>query len=85
MPSYFLFSIHYFLFFYSLDTPSSDPQKGFMLVTENPDYIRKDLPMYVPQFFVISWRWSDYAMHRAYEKILEEEFPLEKLREMIDK
>ncbi len=33
----------------------TDPQRGRMLVTENPDYIRKDLPKYVPQVFVVSW------------------------------
>ena len=36
----------------------TDPMKGFMLVTENPDYIRKELPSYIPQFMVLSWKWN---------------------------
>ncbi len=30
-------------------------EDGSMLVTENPAYIRKDLPNYVPQFIVLYW------------------------------
>ena len=44
----------------------TDPQKGFMLITENPDYIRKDLPGYVPQFMVFNWKWNVdfYPVHK---------------------
>ena len=34
-------------------------EDGSMLVTENPAYIRKDLPKYVPQFIVLYWSWGD--------------------------
>jgi hypothetical protein len=63
----------------------TDPEKGYMLVTDNPDYIRKALPNYIPQFMVLTWRWSDYAPHKEYEKILLQNFPIEKLQAMIDK
>ena len=56
-----------------------------MLVIENRDYIRKDLPTHVPQFFLISWKWSEYAMHKAYEQVFKQDFPLKKLQDMIDK
>ena len=36
----------------------TDPQKGNMLITENPDYNRRNLPGYVPQFMVVTWKWS---------------------------
>src|SRR5207253_11021854 len=31
----------------------SEAEGGCMLVTENPNYLRKELPKYVPQFFLI--------------------------------
>jgi hypothetical protein len=34
---------------------TTEEEGGNMLVTENPDYFRKDLPNYVPQIFIISW------------------------------
>src|SRR6185369_1990949 len=35
-----------------------ESQGGIMLTTENPNYFRKDLPAYVPQWFVLSWSWG---------------------------
>ena len=58
---------------------------GHMLVTENPNYIRKDLPAYIPQFFVLykicnpSWK-----LYEDLCKIMKD-FPIEKLQAMIDK
>lgn len=65
----------------------TDPQKGFMLITENPDYIRRDLPGYIPQFMVLQWRWNPdgYPAHKPQEKLFLEEFPIDKLQAMIDK
>lgn len=63
----------------------TDPQKGHMLVTEDPDYIRKDLPAYVPQMIVLSWSWRDYPPHIEYERLFRLDFPLEMLQAMIDK
>jgi len=65
----------------------TDPMKGFMLVTENPDYIRKELPAYIPQFIVLNWKWNvdSYPVHKEYEKLFLQDFPIEKLQAMIDK
>lgn len=65
----------------------TDPRKGSMLITENPDYIRRNLPAYVPQFIVLQWRWNPdfYPAHKPYEKLFLEDFPAEKLQAMIDK
>lgn len=65
----------------------TNPQTGSMLVTDNPDYIRKDLPAHVPQFMVFSWKWNPefYPAHKPYEKLFLETFPIEKLQSMIDK
>ena len=66
---------------------TSEKEGGSMLVTENPKYFRKDLPKYVPQLFIfsiakISW-WFIPKIDPI--KILEENFPIEKLQAMIDK
>src|SRR5437762_8012038 len=58
---------------------------GNMLVTENPKYMRKDLPVYVPQFFFVSWSWNNSPSEVKFGKAINENFPIEKLQEMIDK
>lgn len=59
---------------------------GRMLITENPAYIRKDLPKYVPQLFIMHWQWSEgHAAAEHFREKLEAYFPIEKLQEMIDK
>jgi len=62
-----------------------ESQGGVMLTTENPDYFRKDLPAYVPQFFVLSWSWGKAKWETDFRKAIEEKFPIEKLQAMIDK
>jgi hypothetical protein len=59
--------------------------EGWTLVTANPDYMRKDFPKYVPQFFVVNWRWSDWPPQADIARLIEEKFPFDKLQEMIDK
>jgi len=56
-----------------------------MLVTENPGYLRKDLPKDVPQFFVINWQWGSSIADEKLRKLFEENFEVEKLQAMIDK
>lgn len=65
----------------------NDPKTGSMLITENPDYIRKELPLHVPQFIVFNWKWSPdfWPVHKGYEKIFLKDFPIEKIQAMIDK
>ena len=63
----------------------TDPQQANMVVIENRDYIRKDLPKHVPQLFVVNWEWSNWAPQEKIAEIMEKEFPFEKLQVMIDK
>jgi hypothetical protein len=64
---------------------TTEKEGGRMLVTENPDYMRKDLPKYVPQVFILKWTWNDSAPQENIRKIIETSFPIEKLQAMIDK
>jgi hypothetical protein len=63
----------------------SESQGGVMLTTENPNYFRKDLSAYIPQLFVLSWSWGTKKWETDFRKAIEENFPVERLREMIDK
>lgn len=63
----------------------TDPVRRFVLITENPDYIRKDLPKYVPQFFIVAWRCNDWVAQKRIGEIMETRFPFERLQAMIDK
>ena len=69
------------------DTPifTTGKEDGKMLVTENPAYIRKDLPKYMPQFLVLYWSWNEDVKGAYFRKMLEANFPIEKLQAMIDK
>jgi hypothetical protein len=66
---------------------------GKMLITDNPSYIKRDLPKYIPQFIVLYWSWNEGASEgfaggaqgAYYRKMLEANFPIEKLQAMIDK
>jgi hypothetical protein len=66
---------------------STEAQGGSMLVTENPAYIRKDIPRYIPQFFTIILEKYNYPFPPVPDpyKVIEESFPIENLRAMIDK
>jgi hypothetical protein len=65
------------------------PEKdgGILLATDNPNYFRKDLPAYVPQLFVLSWNRHPVKTkwETDFRKAIEENFPIERLQEMIDK
>jgi hypothetical protein len=63
----------------------TDPLQASMVVIENRDYIRKDLPKHVPQLFVVHWEWSNLAPQEKIDEIMEKDFPFEKLQAMIDK
>ncbi len=63
----------------------SEAEGGCLLATENPNYFHKDLPKYVPQFFIIELSWSDKGWSMNFKKNIEENFPIEKLQAMIDK
>ncbi len=63
----------------------TEDEGGRMLITENPDYIRKDLPKYVAQLFVVEWTWDDWPPQASIRTMMETKFPFEKLQAMIDK
>ena len=60
---------------------------GRLLVTENPLYIKKDLPKYMPQLIVYSMRFEedgpDPTKNPYY--LYYQDFAIEKLKAMIDK
>jgi hypothetical protein len=60
---------------------------GIMLVTENPDYFRKDLPKYVPQLMVYYLANADSFVGHTINpfQLIDEHFPIGKLQAMIDK
>lgn len=62
-----------------------DEKEGSMVLIENADYMRGCLPNYVPQFFVVKWRWEQWKATADLAKLIEERFPFEKLQAMIDK
>ena len=63
----------------------TEAEGGGMLVTLNPNYWRKDLPKYVPQFIWMYWNCQPLAATQDLKKRIEENFPVEKLQAMIDK
>jgi hypothetical protein len=66
---------------------STEANGARMIVTDNPNYFRKDLPKYIPQVFVLNWSWSDGKLKcsKDFRTAIEENFPIEKLQAMIDK
>jgi hypothetical protein len=60
---------------------------GKMLVTENPAYMKKGLPKYIPQFMVFTlWPCrcgADVSLDPY--NLIDKNFPIEKLQAMIDK
>lgn len=66
---------------------TSDTKAGYMLVTENPKYFRKDLPKYVPQLLIFSISKIPWLFTPKIDpiEILQDKFPIEKLQLIIDK
>ncbi len=63
----------------------TNPERGLILVTENPQYIRRDFPIHVPQLFIVSFTWDDLVPLKKIAEIVGVKFPFEKLQAMIDK
>ena len=62
-----------------------ESEGGNMLVTENPKYLNKNLPKYVPQFMVLHWSAAFPPPHSKIGAAMLANFPIEKLQAMIDK
>ncbi len=60
-------------------------EMGRMLVVIDPSYFNMQLPKYVPQIIMLYWQWDNSAPAQNFKKQIEEKFPVEKLKEMIDK
>jgi hypothetical protein len=64
---------------------STDEKGGRMIVLVNSAYFNMQLPRYVPQFIALYWSWDKNSSTQSFKKQFEENFPAEKLKEMIDK
>ena len=64
---------------------TTDEKGGRMMVVINPEYFKLNLPGYVPQFIVMYWGWDMNAPCQDFKKQLEENFPVDQLKAMIDK
>lgn len=59
---------------------------GYMVVIENPAYMRKDLPKWVPQILTVQMAWNEEWKPQAdVAKLILEKFPFDQLQAMIDK
>jgi hypothetical protein len=64
---------------------TTDENGGRMMVVVNPDYFKLNLPRYVPQMIVLYWSWDKNGPCQDFKKQLEENFPVDQLKAMIDK
>jgi hypothetical protein len=63
-----------------------DEEKGgIKLITVAGKNFNRELPRYAPQFMVLYWRWTEHPVSLNFKKQFEENFPLEKLKAMMDK
>lgn len=58
---------------------------GSRVIAFSSKYFNNNLPRYVPQFVILYWRWTEDPVSLIFKKQFEENFPLEKLKAMIDK
>ncbi len=64
---------------------AAEENGGRRMVLINKDYFDKNLPRYVPQMIVLYWSWDKSGAFQYFKKQLEENFPVDKLKAMIDK
>lgn len=64
---------------------TSEEKGGRMIVFINYDYFNLKLPRYVPQIIVLYLQWDPNPAALNFKKMVEENFPVNKLKEMIDK
>ena len=63
-----------------------DEENGGSKVIEfSAAYFDKSLPRYAAQFMIVFWGWEDGPVSWRIKKQFEENFPLEKLKALIDK
>ncbi len=60
-------------------------QPGIKLINFTGKYFNAALPRYVPQFIVMYWKWGQDPPSVKFAKEIEGNFPVEKLKRLIDK
>lgn len=63
------------------DNPGDKDSRELVYVDQS--YFNKNLPSYMPQFFVLMWRWNNSPPAFFFNKQMEENFPVEKLKALI--
>jgi len=58
---------------------------GVKVIAFSTAYWNKDLPRYAAQFMVLYWMWDGYMLATPIRQQFEDNFPVEKLRALIDK
>jgi hypothetical protein len=58
---------------------------GRLLITIDTGYFNTRLPRYVPQLIVLYWEWDNNIPGLNFKKQMEDNFPIEQLKAMIDK
>jgi hypothetical protein len=64
---------------------TTEERGGRMVVLVNTGYFNMQLPRYAAQFMVLYWSWDKNAPAQRFKSQFEENFPIDKLREMVDK
>ena len=64
---------------------SSLEKGGRMVVVINPGYFDTRLPRWASQVIMLYWQWDNSLPSQNFKKELEENFPIDKLKQMIDK
>ena len=64
---------------------TTEEKGGRMIVFVNSNYFNTKLPGYVPQLVVLYWQWDKNTPAQNFKKQIEENFPISKLKAMIDK
>jgi hypothetical protein len=64
---------------------TTEEKGGRMMVFINNDYFKSQLPRSTPQLIVLYWSWDKYGAAVNFNKAMEENFQVDKLKEMIDK
>lgn len=64
---------------------TTDEKGGRMMVVINPEYFKLNLPRYSPQMIVLYWGWDKNPPCQDFKKQLEDNFPVDQLKAMIDK
>jgi hypothetical protein len=57
---------------------------GRLLITIDTGYFNTRLPRYVPQLIVLYWEWDNNMPALNFKKQMEDQFPIEQLKAMID-